>query len=412
MRPTIFKCIPALMAGLFLAPCSSNAMEQKIIPHIMANSHISQQLEAVVLWQTPEENTLVSSLGVYQILGDLAQTCDHPTRQEIAHFTQTSFEFLSYLYFINVLPQNTAFPEKETYGQKSNNAFYNGRFILPTTGFSLDTLREEHLKSLKAEVIPTDFSNPDESAAKINTLVSTYTNKMIPSIVTPDAFKGEDPMALVLLSTLYLNNSWCNYYSECSLKFHSGSLKAKSVKAFGTRSKIPYYQTDTDVTVMLKATGDTYLMVRMNDEEGAISPINHAHIATFLANQQTQDLVRFMMPEFTIETTLDLQKLLKEALPNLLSGGKFTIDLFDPLQEVSVGGFIQKNKLDVTKDGLEGASATIMTVVAMACAQRQPEFKPITIDRPFSYTVIKMLDQDTWLPLFAGQIFNPIAPQK
>jgi serine protease inhibitor len=99
-------------------------------------------------------------------------------------------------------------------------------------------------------------------------------------------------------------------------------------------------------------------------------------------------------------------------MPKLMGGKVFTIDLFTKPERVYVSTFVQKNKLDVTKDGMEGASATAMVCCLESACMRMEEYKKITIDRPFSFAVIKMIDDHQWLTLFTGQIFDPITPKK
>lgn len=420
MKPTLLRDIPALMMGAFLFSTLSLAMESDTDGHHLTNAHISTQLEITIATLMPG-NTVVSALGVHQVLGDLAQFSDKGACKEITQFTGSEFTLSSYKGFIDSLPQNTDFPAKKPKTKKHSfededfifkkptNAFYNGHFILYHQKSALNFDRALQLKSLKAEMMACDFSDPTQSANTVNGLVNKYTNEMIPSIVTPDAFSN-DPAALVLLSTLYINNAWLDSYNERRLEF-KGLNGKKMVEAFGSQSHIPYYQTATDTTVLLPATGDTYLMVRMQND-GTIIPINHTHISTALNRKKTKDLVNFSMPAFTIENEIDLQKLLENALPSLMSGQEFTIDLFETTKQVYVGKFIQKNKLDVTKDGLEGASATMMMLMEKCCAIPPKPKLTINIDRPFAYTIIKMLTPNTWLPLFAGQIIDPIAPQK
>lgn len=400
----------AISLGLSCTPVSAMEKEEK---YHNALSNLSSKMETLVVQKKPQQNTIVCPMGGFQLLVDLHDIADEERKTEVSNILGLHPNFEGALSFVQTLPKNTPFVKetKKSRYKSKNKAYYNGHFILPSDRFVLNEEKSSRLKQLQAEIMPTDFSDPEKSADTVNNLVETNTNHLISNIISADAF--EDPVALVLLSTLYMNSSWTDEFEEAYIPFRTPKDDDfnRMFKGFTGELALPFVQTYTQTTVLLKALGNTFLMINMH-EDGHVSPIQNEHIHQFLEDMECSETIKFSMPEFTLENTLDLKELFKQDAPHLMNKGKFTIDLFEHLEEVKIGQFIQKNKLDVTRTGMEGASATIMTFFNECAMVSMEDCKKIEIDQPFSFRVLKKLDQGTWLTLFSGQVFEPIAPRK
>lgn len=423
---TLFALTTSFM--LFVSP--SMAAEKP--DYFKVNSHVATRMEEMLVQEQPNKNTVVCPLGPIQILADLYQFADKSVKDEIAKFTRTSFEPNSYQDFVERLPQNSGSPiEVERweglYGwipKGTKNVYFNGHFIISNNIFKLNDERVHQLKSLDATIVPYDFSDSRKAVDYINGIVDTNTNHMIPTILSPDAFSGTSKV-MILLSTLYINNSWKNEFEKRDIFFNGPNKDVKKIPGFGNKIKMPYLYKKCwpsesclsfmpwspkpwyETTVMIPATGRTSLIIRMRDD-GIVTSIDHNYIANFLRHHKKDEIIDFKMPSFMIENEINIKKLFKSDMPQSMGNTPFTVDLFTPQQLVYIGAFIQKNRVEVTKDGLKGASATIC-ILDSICTQ---EPKSITIDHAFSFAIIKEIASQTWITLFSGEIFDPIAPSQ
>lgn len=418
-----FKTLLASTTSFILSICSSIAMDDP--SYFAINSKIATSLEQKLAHERPGQNIVVCPVGPLQLFADLCQTADIKVVGEILNFTGSTFEIESYEKFLETLPQNIKFPMdiSQIYNLPSaslppKKAYFNSHFIIINNTYNLKEERSIQLKKLQAIVASTETNDPGLVVSEVNSIVDIATNSHLPTFLEHDVF-SKNPMDAVLLSILHINNSWAIQFEDKDIQF-KGKKETTDVEGFGNTIDLIYDETSgfqgwslsrwNEVTIILPATDNTSLMVRMRDD-GTVHPIDHTHIQTFFDKKITHKKIDFSMPTFTIENTVNLKNLLKNAMPKLM-GKTFAVDLFEIPNAINVGSFLQKNKLDVTKNGLEKApKLSAMTTKEKAPVTKRT-YKKITINNPFSFAVIKETLSKNRLILFTGEVFEPIPAQK
>lgn len=392
----IFKKFTAFILSLFWAEVSLSQQAEPV-DLFKGLGLLSPKLDLLI--QNKTKNSVVSPLGIFQILCDLFLISDQPSKEEITKFLGTSITFEALSSFVKSLP----LPLATSGSSDKSHGFYGGHFIFFSQGMAFNESRLEQLKQLSTEIIETDFTNPKKACDQVNQKVDLVTNHKIPDILKPEDLKG-DKGSLVLLNTTYIKANWQDDFKSTKINFKTPK-EAKKKDGFTGDVDLQYNQTPECTTLLLPGEESTFLIVRMTPD-GALSPINDQEIKALFQKGKDENLIKLTMPNFTIENTLDLKKTLIQSLPHLLSEKSFVIDLYKELQPVAITTFLQKNKLEVNKDGIEGASASVMSLVPRMMIHEK-NVKEITIDRPFSFAVIKKINDHQWFTVFTGHIVDP-----
>ena len=129
-----------------------------------------------------------------------------------------------------------------------------------------------------------------------------------------------------------------------------------------------------------------------------------ANIQTIFSNNKTKVNVEVSLPKFKIQSTIDMNEVLKslgirdlfdEDYADLSNIGKLMPPLF-------VSDVLQKAVIEVDETGSEAAAAT---VVKGRVSRVQKVFEVFKVDRPF---VFLLRDLQTGMLLFQGRVTNPL----
>ena len=252
-------------------------------------------------------------------------------------------------------------------------------------------------KDYDAFVDTPDFSDPS-TVKEINNWCSEHTAGKINEII--DRLSPNDVM--VLINALYFNAPWANAFSEqgtVNATFHAVGGD-KSVPMMYRSGNYEYTEYEGCQIIRLPYQGERYSMVIVLPENisEAMSHLNTSSFEAALSGLRMQE-VAFRMPKFRLETSLVLDKALKNM--GLKTAYSPAAD-FSGISEsgpLSLGTVKQKCYIDVSEKGTEAAAVTSAQIRLTSVSRTQR----MTVDRPFLFFIA---DAQTNNILFIGKIVN------
>lgn len=330
-------------------------------------------------------SSLVSSFGINYTLECLAAilpSTESKLTQEIRAYTR-----------FDASPQDLGDLTKELTRHMSV-----GVYAYTQTGIHYNQSALDTLKTIGANHIEIDFTQPDTASQIINDRIATDTQNRIKNLITAADIKPGT--ALGLLNTLFVKTPWKETFTEDKLDFVLGTTTTRVKSLTGTiRTKF----TDSDDATLFTIDtekGIFSLIIKLPQESQQLSPVTVDDIQNLMRNGKPTRAT-LNVPYVSLEATLDLKDQLKASLPTLLGDTFFKTTLLN--QDLKVGTFKQKVIVKWDHQGFEGAAATFMAVVMRAMPMSPP--LTITVNRPFSF-VFTYNDKKTKnpIPLFSGEI--------
>ncbi len=392
----------AIITTALLGINTPMAMENPEVNYFQGVAKATETLATFVFNVTPDKNTISCALGPVQIFETMHQALTNSNNEN------TIKEEIETLLGHNVTTDGLKQFNSLVAAEFINKTFMNNFYILPAKkGVNKDVVKS--LSELGSTVVPLDFSKAKNAAKEINKIIATDTQEMIKDLAQPEQFSSDTKV--VFLSTLYVNAKWNATFNKTSLSFHTQN-ETKFVGGFKGLGSIYYSESDKHQILTIPAANKTYLMIKLSKQSDSVSPVPPITTAEWNKDSEAAKSVQteLTMPNFTIENTLDLKHYFMKSVPTLLNSKSYfqTTLTNDPLQ---VTVFLQKNKIVVNKDGLEAASATMMSM--SRCMPEEPKQK-IVVDRPFSYLLYKGIGNNKqnngskdFLFLFSGTVVDP-----
>ncbi len=262
----------------------------------------------------------------------------------------------------NVLLENkNCEPPKKTQIKQSDPIIQHNQYIVNNTNYMIGLTDNAFWSSKKVAL---DYEKPQESLDKLNALVSKDTNgQFITPLKTTDLTHEEE----FHISTFSINAQWVvdQYapgFNDKVFDFGLGDKK-KAVLGFDGTAYLYYSETPENIFLTIPAFHRIYFMIKMN-KEGKISPIT----STEWEADSAWERIKFTMPSFSIESTLNIADQLKGRLP--------------------LKNLIQQNKLEVSRNGLMRSLTNREEPLFAKC--KHPDVKrEVDIHLPFSYILIK-----------------------
>lgn len=262
----------------------------------------------------------------------------------------------------NVLLENKSCePPKKTQIIQSDPIIQYNQYIVNNTNYMLGLTDKTFWSS---KIVALDYEKPQESMDKLNELVSKDTNEQFMTpLKTTDLTHEEE----FLISTFSINAQWVvdQYapgFNDKVFDFGLGDKK-KAALGFGGTAYLYYSETPENIFLTIPAFHRIYFMIKMN-REGKISPIT----STEWEADSAMERIKFTMPSFSIESTLNIADQLKGRLP--------------------LKNLIQQNKLEVSRNGLMRSLTSRGEQMFAKC--KHPDVKrEIDINLPFSYILIQ-----------------------
>ncbi|MCL2803386.1 MAG: serpin family protein [Micrococcales bacterium] len=276
------------------------------------------------------------------------------------------------------------------------------------TGFELDPAFFETARSV-FRTEPTVLDLQAEGKDKINAWVYDKTNHLIQQIVdrvTPDA-------VAFLVNALYFKGAWVTPFDEAATTDEPFALlDGSTVQAptmVASDLALPYFKSDSGEGLVLPYEGGRFAMLLVMPAGG---PGNVAWdgqaIASWLTAAQERDGVELHLPKWESETSAKLAGPLMDL--GLIDAFTDAADLTGlgqaaPDAPLVISEVAHKAVVKVDEAGTEAAAATSVGVRAGAAL---PGAEPVVVrfDKPYVFAIV---DLDSGVPLFLGQVTNPTA---
>jgi serpin B len=267
------------------------------------------------------------------------------------------------------------------------------------------TARLSHAAGALAEA---DFAGAPEAArAEINRVIAAQTAGKITGLLAPGAV---DPLTrLLLASAVYLKAAWAQPFPQSATSdapfYPEGpdrpALTAPMMRLTG---RLPYLRGDGYQAVLLPYR-DTGLAMAVLLPDGPMATLRPKVAAVGLAGLlagASQDRVALSLPRFRLEAAFNLIPALRKLGVTEAFGDHADFGGITGTERLRIGAVAHKAYIDVNEQGTEAAAATAVLAVAAAAFLTPPV--RLTVDRPFLFAIV---DTDTALPLFLGQVSRP-----
>jgi len=252
----------------------------------------------------------------------------------------------------------------------------------------------------------------------INSWVSENTNGLIKNIVD----KEIEYSKLLLINTLYFKGGWNEQFEDAGKDtFNISTFEKVEAEYIERKADVNIYIKGDDYLAVPYSVGDGAEMifilpdgnVKLDDiiEEDVINEVmasmSAAEDSTNVENIMKTAMARISIkiPKFSIENTFG-SKEIKTALVKMgIENMADVSSVLDMNETTGLAGndydIIQKTKITLNEEGIEGAASTIISGVT-AGGNVEYEDMNVTLDRPFAF----ILEKDG-MPLFIGTVYNP-----
>lgn len=332
------------------------------------------------------ENVVVSPYSAAVTLSMLAEGAEGQTKDEF-------YDALG-----GILYKAEDLGNNDTVTVKSANAVWIDDDFSPRNRY-VDLLSKEFDAFLDVE----SFADPATVRA-INNWCSEHTDGKIKGII--DRLDPSDVM--VLVNALYFNAPW-EYEFEpgqtTDQMFH-GVTGESEVRMMSRKGYYMYAEHQGFQMIQLPYQGLEYAMYVVLPPSGTDIDglLTHMDASAYNAamDMLSQREVRFMMPEFKVETSM----LLNQALQGMGIRTAFSSAAdFSGIAEMGplvLGLVKQKCYMDVSEKGTEAAAVT-SAQIRLTSARPVKDVPVMKVDRPFFFVIA---DSDNDKVLFAGKIVN------
>lgn len=277
-------------------------------------------------------------------------------------------------------------------------AKFNGMFV-DKLKLPLPEFKNSAKQNFETEMVELDFSDNDNAAIALNTVISNFTHGRIPKIVESSYFKEA---SMVLTSALYFKGQWSvpfnksstmkqpfydstgNKIGEVNMMYNRYTYPFSNIKALQARViELPYgNENRLSMIIMLPNQGVSLEDMFSNFQKVTLDSFFEE--LRLSKEEYSDDEVDCFIPRFKIESNIDLT----DALKNKMGIN----DLFDAnlaslpniaRTHVYVSKIVHKAEIEVTEDG-----TTASAVTAAEFSNRIGVVR-FEANRPFTYMIIE-----------------------
>ncbi len=278
-----------------------------------------------------------------------------------------------------------------------------GQRDYPFTSEYLDILARNYGAGLRI----LDFvDDPEGSREIINRWVEVQTEDRIQDLIPQGAI--DQLTRLVLTNAVYFNAAWESQFEKGATSpapFYLLSGHDVEVPMMRQMASFGHYRGSNYDAVELPYDGREMSMVILVPDQGEFETfeagLEYDVVRHAIDNlQRTQ--VRFSMPRFSLESTIDLKDALSAlGMRQAFDPGAADFSGMDGTQELYISDVLHKAFVDVDEDGTEAAAATAVVVGTTSMPLDPVE---VTVDRPFIFLI---RDVETSTTLFIGRVTDP-----
>ncbi|XP_068989080.1 serine protease inhibitor 3/4-like isoform X1 [Bombus flavifrons] len=240
----------------------------------------------------------------------------------------------------------------------ANKAFISAKLNMKP---SYKNLTEVYFRSASQLV---DFARNKEAANIINSWVEQNTNNLIKDLIKPEMIDNLTRLALV--NAIYFKGQWKNKFDPkltSDMPFHTSKVEVKNVPTM-YKQGIYKYGDLVDLNakfVVIPYKGDEFSMVIiLPNEIDGLSDVEKKLQNTSLKNiisQGYEERMELWLPKFKMESTLELNDVLKEmGLIDAFTGADFSA--ITDNASLYITDVVQKTYIEVNEEGSEAAAAT------------------------------------------------------
>ena len=372
------------------------------VPNVDAGAAAAADF-GVRLFQTAMEadkNTLISPLSVLYALSMTANGADGETLAQMEEVLGMDIQSLNS--FMAAYMKNL--PTSEAY--KLHLA--NGIWFRDDPSFEVNQdFLQTNANYYNAEIRKAAF---DEATRKeINDWVKTNTDGMIPEILDQIHPAAE----IYLVNALAFEAKWAQEYVEFQIRDGSFTTEDGTVRNVQMMHSAEHrYLEDEQATGFIKYYEDQrYAFVALLPKEGVtvaeyVEGLTGEHLKQML-DEPEDILVETAIPKF--ETRYDVQ--MSEILQQMGMNDAFSKNDADFSRlgiyhsdgsNIYISRVLHKTFISVAEQGTKAGAATVIELPAEG-AFANPEYRTVTLDRPFVYLLI---DCETNLPFFIGTMMD------
>lgn len=345
------------------------------------------------------DSTVMSSLSAHFALGMLLQGTKGDTAAELAAALGVTKNQAAAAAKIISKEFDEISKTTPTTLNTANGVFMADRL---DTSSCEDTYRA--LEYYQAEAFTGELSN-DAAREFINSWISDNTDGMIPSVLDKNL---DESAILVLINTICLDAEWqvpfINYGYDYEIDFTKPDGSTARLPALSDERQIAHIDSpDAEGLILDYSDGRlkfAAIMPKDPADDDFINNLSYERFSEYISSAKTERCY-MEMPKMTIESSLDLNDILKKLGMNLI----FDEDKADltgfgvsPYGNIFVSKVFQKAKLEVDEEGTKAAAATVIVANdTLALIDPPPR---VILDRSFFYCVY---DSETQTPLFMGR---------
>lgn len=288
--------------------------------------------------------------------------------------------------------------EKST-GSDNKFVIANGIFHNKNQGGTFnDTYKEDAQRIFSAEV---NNVSANKLESTINDWVKDNTNNLIPRIV--DASVKDTNT--VLVNTLYLKNSFIEEFEDLgitSLKFNTINGDKVSKDWMKKTDSFKYINNGTAEFISVPMETGMQLVLVKGHSENIEKDLKELYKSEYTDIELT-------MPKFTIDTDLfkgELVNYLKDTGADIVFSDKADFSGIMKDEYLKISNIVQKVKLDVDENGVEGAAVTAMSLDLCSAPVEPKKPKEIVLDEPFEFYVVQPITTDNPEPIDMAVLFS------
>ena len=257
-----------------------------------------------------------------------------------------------------------------------------------------------------AELIPMNFSNPENSSNAINNWAAQKTNNLIQRIIDPSQIPNLSK--LLLTNAIYFNGKWNNNFDKKlteKAQFYSTQNNSFLIDFMRKAESLFYWENDAIQYVRKSFKGgDKYICFLLPKKKNGISELD-----SLLSKLDLDDIrssarienVNLAIPKFK----MDNEYALKEPLSQLGIKSAFTEHAnFDGIakEPLTIEEVLHKAHFEIDEEEVK-AAATTLANIRIRGIPTEPKYIDFIADHPFVFLII---DNTTNTILFIGKFVN------
>lgn len=344
-----------------------------------------------------DKNTLISPYSVYSALSMCAAGADG----------ETLSQFKKILNLPSNLSAVAAALSAEEKSLKDHLQVGNAMWIAPQ--FFIEPAYQKTIETgFNAGVANVDFSKPSEAAAKINQWVAGKTQQKITNLLTPEDLGIATK--LVLTNALYFSGQFLKPFSKdmTSVKPFWTDEAMQIQVATMEKTASSFYAEDSTFQVLLLPFQEVKVALAIFLPKAKtftpLAPLLSAKQFLALLDQAGFKKVHIQLPKFTLEQRYDLNSYLEQmGLSNPFSSSA-DFSGIDGKHDLFLSKVVHQAFFALDENGVIAAAATS---AGMSIKSAAPDLTPeieFNADHPFLFALV---DLDTKIPLFFGQLSSP-----